>query len=178
MQKTVVFLRLGFVGATLLLWRGLEGAPQTAGSNGYILGPEEGEILLVRNTKVIVKVNPRTGSRGMAAGTQQLPPGAGIPLHKHNSDEMLVLQKGAAMAILGDQRKLAAAGSTIFIPKGVWHGVEPVNEDSQLLWVVSPPGQEGYFREIGRHPGDPIKQLTPEEMEDIARKHGTVYRRD
>ena len=38
MQKTVVFLRLGFVGATLLLWRGLEGAPQTAGSNGYILG--------------------------------------------------------------------------------------------------------------------------------------------
>ena len=112
----------------------------------------------------------------MAAGTQQLPPGAAIPVHKHYSDEMLVVQRGAAMAILGDQRSLAASGSIIFIPKGVWHGVEPVEEDTQLLWVVSPPGLEGFFRETGRKPGDPIKQLTPQEIEDIARKHGTVFR--
>ena len=105
----------------------------------------------------------------MAAGTQDLGTGAGIPLHKHdNSDEMLVVQKGSATAILGDTRKLAGPGSTVFIPRGVWHGVEPVKQDSQVLWVVSPPGLEGFFRDIS------AKQLTPAEMQDIARKHGMV----
>ena len=125
-MNKALFLRIAFAGATLLLWSALDGAPQPA-ANGYILGPDEGEVLLVRNTKVIVKADPKTGSRSMAAGTQDLGTGAGIPLHKHdNSDEMLVVQKGAATAILGDTRKLAGPGSTIFIPRGVWHGVEPV----------------------------------------------------
>ena len=178
MQKFAVLLRLAFTGATLLLWSVLDGAPQADASKGYILGPDEGEILLVRNSKVIVKVDPRTGSQRLAAGTQALGPGAGIPVHKHdNSDEMLVVQKGAAMAVLGDQRKLAGAGSMIFIPKGVWHGVEPVKEDSELLWVVSPPALEGYFREIGTTPGAPVKQFTPKEMDDIARKHGMALQR-
>lgn len=175
MRKLTVLLRLTFAAATLFLWSALDGAPQTSVPNAYILGPEEGEVLLVRNSKVIVKVDPRTGSQSMAAGTQALGPGAGIPLHKHdNSDEMLVVEKGSAMAMLGDQRKLAGAGSTIFIPRGVWHGVEPVKEDSQLLWVVSPPGLEGYFRDIGRKPGAPMKQFTPKELADVARKHGVV----
>ena len=170
-MNKALLLRLAFGGATLLLWSVLDGAPQPA-SNGYVLGPDEGEVLLVRNTKVIVKADPRTGSRGMAAGTQDLGTGAGIPLHKHdNADEMLVVQKGAAMAILGDTHKLASAGSTVFIPRGVWHGVEPVKEASQVLWVVSPPGLEEFFREISG------EQFTPADMQDIARKHGTVLGR-
>lgn len=170
-MKKALLLRLAFAGASLLLWTALDGAPQPAGS-GYILGPDEGEVLQVRNTKVIVKVDPRTGSRSMAAGTQALGMGAGIPLHKHdNADEMLVVQKGAAVAILGDAHKPAGAGSTVFIPRGVWHGVEPVKQDSEVLWVVSPPGLEGFFREISG------KQFTPAEMQDIARKHGMVLGR-
>jgi len=105
MNRTLL-VRLAFAGATLLLWSTLDGAPQATSNAGYILGPDEGEVLLVRNTKVIVKADPRTGSRGMAAGTQDLGAGAGIPLHKHdNADEMLVVQKGAAMAILGDTQQ-------------------------------------------------------------------------
>jgi quercetin dioxygenase-like cupin family protein len=167
-MNKILTLRLAFAGATVFLWSALDGA-QPAASSGYILGPDEGEVLRVRNTKVIVKADPKTGSRSMAAGTQELGAGAAIPLHKHdNSDEMLVVQKGAAMAILGDTRKLAGPGSTIFIPRGVWHGVEPVQEASQVLWVVSPPGLEQFFRDVS------AKQLTPVEMQDIARKHGMV----
>jgi quercetin dioxygenase-like cupin family protein len=170
-MNQALLLRLAFTGITVLLWSALDGAPQPI-ANGYILGPDEGEVLLVRNTKVIVKADPKTGSRSMAAGTQDLGTGAGIPVHKHDSsDEMLVVQKGAAMAILGDTRKLAGPGSTIFIPRGVWHGVEPVKEASQVLWVVSPPGLEGFFRDVS------AKQLTPAEMQDIARKHGMVLGR-
>ncbi len=170
-MKKALLLRLVFAGCTLLLWSALDGAPQPA-TGGYVLGPDEGEVLPVRNTKVIVKVDPKTGSHSMAAGTQDLGTGAGIPLHKHdNADEMLVVQKGAAMAILGDTRKLAGPGSTVFIPRGVWHGVEPVKQASQVLWVVSPPGLEGFFRDVSG------KQLTPAEMQDIARKHGMVLGR-
>ena len=78
---------------------------------------------------------------------------------------------GVAVAILSDAHKPAGAGSTIFIPRGVWHGIEPVKQDSQVLWIVSAPGLEGFFREISG------KQFTPAEMQDIARKHGMVLGR-
>jgi hypothetical protein len=45
------------------------------------------------------------------------------------------------------------------------------------MWIVTPPGLEGFFREVGSSPGTPLKQLSPAEMEEIGRKHGTSFRR-
>jgi hypothetical protein len=41
-----------------------------------------------------------------------------------------------------------------------------------LLWVVAPPGLEEFFREVASAPGARPKQVTREQLNEIARKHG------
>jgi mannose-6-phosphate isomerase-like protein (cupin superfamily) len=146
-------------------------------ASGYVLGPEEGEILMRPNGRVVVKVDPRRGSNAMALGVQELNPGAGIPEHKHETaDEVLLFQQGHARAVLDGKIVDVAPGSTVYIPHGTWHAVENTGDPIQLLWVVTPPGLEGFFRGVGSPPGAPLKKLTPEEAAEIGRQHGTTYR--
>jgi quercetin dioxygenase-like cupin family protein len=140
---------------------------------GYVLQPGEGEALAVPNGEVAIKVDPRTGSPGFALGTQTLKPGAGIALHVHEGeDEVLFIHRGKGVGLLGDDRKPVEPGSTIFIPQGTWHGVDNPEGEVTLVWVVSPPGLESYFRDIGSPPGGTPKVFSPEQLEEIRRKHG------
>lgn len=154
--------------------------PVTGGApapRGYVLGPEEGEVLSRPNGRVVVKVDPRRGSHGMALGTQDLVPGAGIPMHRHETaDEVLVIERGHARAVIEGQRIEVSRGSTVFVPRGTWHAVENTGEPIELMWVVTPPGLEGFFRGVGSPPGEPIKHLSPAEMQEIGRQHGTTFR--
>ena len=114
----------------------------------------------------------------MALGTQQLDSGAGIPVHKHeHEDEVLFIHEGSGTAVLGEQRKLVTKGDTVFVPKGVWHGVETHKEGIDLLWIVTPPGLEGFFREISSPVGQPAKTLTPGQIQDVGRKHGVSFKK-
>lgn len=172
-----ISIRFGFLLAVLLAWRVSPAAPPKPATRGYVLAAEQGEILRRPNGRVIVKVDPRTGSTRLAIGTQELNAGAGIRLHKHdNADEILYIERGSATALLGESRTPVGPGATVFIPRGVWHGVDSTGQEVQLLWAVTPPGLEGFFREIGSAPGAALKELTAKEMEDIGRKHGTVFR--
>jgi hypothetical protein len=65
-----------------------------------------------------------------------------------------------------------AKGTTVFIPHGVWHGVMSAKDEAHVIWIVSPPGLESFFREVGSPPGSPPLTLTPERMAEIRRKHG------
>ena len=63
----------------------------------------------------------------MALGTQQVPIRAGIPVHQHNeADEVLFVLDGVGFGILGDNRVAIEKGSAIYVPTGVWHGVERI----------------------------------------------------
>src|SRR5262249_47860029 len=66
--------------------------------------------------------------------------------------------------------------SAIYIPKGVWHGIENPDSELLLLWVVAPPGLEAFFRKVASPPGAPPKQLTREQLNEIARKHGMQFK--
>jgi hypothetical protein len=41
---------------------------------------------------------------------------------------------------------------------------------------VTPPGLDGFFRETCTPPGAPAKQLTREQIREIALKYGTEFR--
>ncbi len=113
----------------------------------------------------------------MALGTQQVPIRAGIPVHQHNeADEVLFVLEGTGFGILGDTRMSVEKGSAMYVPNGVWHGVENPDCELLLLWVVAPPGVEAFFREVSSAPGAPQKQLTREELNEIARKHGMQFK--
>ncbi|HEX5705366.1 MAG TPA: cupin domain-containing protein [Pyrinomonadaceae bacterium] len=144
---------------------------------GYVLAASDGEVIRRKGNTVTVKVDPKTGSPGMAMGTQALEPGVGIPVHMHeHEDEVLFIHGGRGVAVLGEKKKEVGQGDTVFIPHGVWHGVESRGEAIDLLWIVTPPGLEGFFRETGVPPGAPPKVLTPAQLEDIGRKHGVRFK--
>lgn len=169
MQACIIILSLGvgLIGAQ----RAAEG--QRMPTQGYVLGPSEGEHLIRNAGSIFIKVDPSRGSNNMALGTQQVPIGKGIAVHQHQeADEVLFVLEGTGFGILGDKRMPIEKGSAIYIPKGVWHGVENPNSELLLLWVVAPPGLEGFFREVASPPGAPPKQLTREQLNEIARKHG------
>jgi mannose-6-phosphate isomerase-like protein (cupin superfamily) len=150
---------------------------QDVSKQGYVLGPSEGEHLIRNAGSLFIKVDPSRGSNNMALGTQQLLIGAGIPVHQHNeADEVLFVLEGTGIGILGDTRANIEKGSAIYVPTGVWHGVENPVSELLLLWVAAPPGVEAFFREVSSAPGAPPKQLTREQVNEIAQKHGMRFK--
>src|SRR5262249_62011483 len=91
--------------------------------------------------------------------------------------EVLFVLEGSGFGILGETRTPVEKGSAIYIPKGAWHGVENPDSELLLLWVVAPPGLEAFFREVSSTPGAPPRQLTPEQLNDIAPKHGVQFKK-
>jgi quercetin dioxygenase-like cupin family protein len=152
---------------------------QTAAPQGYVLGATEGEHLVhFRNAgNVFIKVGPATGSDNLALGTQQVPVGAGIPIHRHfRMDEAFYVLEGSGIFTLNDAQHPFGKGGTIFIPKNAWHGFANPDHELLLLWIMAPPGLDGFFRDTCSPPGVPPKQLTREQVNEIARKYATEFR--
>src|SRR5262245_4380061 len=138
-----------------------------------VVQPNEGEQLELRNGQAVIKVDPTMGSPRLAMGTQELRAGAWVPTHTHeNADEVVFVHGGKGVAIVGDERRDIEAGTTVYVPPGVAHGFENPGGSVQLFWVVSPAGLENFFRETGWPPGGAPKALTPQQIDDIRRKHG------
>lgn len=151
---------------------------QHAEAHGYVLSANEGEHLIRGGGNLFIKVDPSRGSEGVTLGTQQVPPGGRVPVHRHAQiDEVFYVAEGSGTLILNDERLSFDKGATIFIPKGAWHGFEKAEKEMLLVWAVVPPGLEGMFREIASRPGEPPKQISHEQLNWIAGKYGgTEYK--
>ena len=179
-QKRRSFLfTVGALGASGILPQDIiEG--QDAPRQGYVLGPSQGEHLLHfrDHGNIFIKVGSATGSENLAFGTQQVMVGTGIPIHRHfKMDEAFLVMEGSGIFMLNDERQSFEKGGTIFIPKNSWHGFENPDHELLLLWIVSPAGLDGFFRDTCTPPGAPPKQLTREQIKQIAlKKYDTEFR--
>ena len=144
---------------------------------GYVLGFREGEHLILRGGDIFINVDPSKGSNGLATGTQQIPVGIGIPIHRHlDKDEAFYIIEGSGNLILDDVRLPIGKGASIFIPKNSWHGFENASHELLLLWTVAPAGLECFFREIAARPGVPPIERSKKQLNEIASKYGTEFR--
>ena len=177
-QKRRSFLfSLGGLGISQVLPEGI--VAQAAARQGYVLGATEGEHLVHfrDHGNIFIKVGSATGSDNLSLGTQQVTLGAGIPIHRHSQmDEAFYVLEGSGTFILNDVPHPFEQGGTIFIPKNSWHGFANPDHELLLLWVVSPVGLEGFFRETCNPPGIPPKQFTREQINEIAWEYGTEFR--
>jgi quercetin dioxygenase-like cupin family protein len=147
-----------------------------AAEQQYVLSTTEGERLVHfrDHGNIFIKVGSATGSDNLALGTQQVRVGTGIPIHRHfHMDEAFYILEGGGIFILNDVRHSFEKGGTIFIPKNSWHGFENPDHELLLLWIVTPAGLDGFFRDTCNPPGVPPKQLTREQINEVARKYGT-----
>ena len=148
--------------------------------HGYVLQTNEGEHLLHFRDggNIFIKVGGATGSDNLAMGTQQVMVGTGIPIHRHfQMDEVFYVLEGSGIFTLEDVANPFERGTSIFIPKNTWHGFSNPDHELLLLWVVSPAGLDGFFRDTCSPPGVPPKQLTKEQIRQIAlTKYATEFR--
>ncbi|MDP2439681.1 MAG: cupin domain-containing protein [archaeon] len=156
--------------------RNVQGAHKEEGK-AVLVGPRDGELLIRHGGELWIMLDGAS-SGSLAAGTQRVPQGAGIALHRHMvADEILYVLEGSADGLLrgGDgkrtERRALERGSLLYVPRGSWHGIDNPLDNVTLLWVVSPPGLEGFFRDVASPFGDPTFLLTPEEMKEILHKH-------
>ena len=80
-----------------------------------------------------------------------IPPGVGLPLHKHPHpvEELLYVLRGRGIETVGDEQREVGPGTAIFIPPEVEHRIENTGDEMlMLLVVVSPPGmvEENLFQ--------------------------------
>jgi quercetin dioxygenase-like cupin family protein len=154
-------------------------ADKSTSREGFVVGPSEGEHLIHfrDHGNVFIKFGAATGSGTLALGTQQVMRGTGIPIHRHlKMEEAFVVLEGGGVVLLNDVPHNFEKGATIFIPRNAWHGFENPDHELVLLWIMSPAGLDGFFRETCTPPGVPPMQLTREQIRAIARKYDIEFR--
>lgn len=129
-----------------------------------VLARDEGESRMLQGRRpLFIKVDPLTsGSKTLTAGLEDLPPGDSIGVHKHlGEDELVFVQRGELEVTLGDARHRAAAGATVFIPRGTWIGFRVLGPDTAtVLFVFNTPGFEKCLRILSSPAGEPFVRPT------------------
>lgn len=147
---------------------------------GAVVSEDEGEIYYLRDgtAKIKIKISKVQGSGSMSFLSESFRPGDAIPVHKHlNEDEFIFIHQDTGLLLLGDAEHAVSAGSVAIVPKGIWHRLKNTgNEILEMQFGYTPSGFEGYFRELGAPPGQPIPKRTLKEHEELARKWGMMYR--
>lgn len=148
-----------------------------APASGYVLQWDEGDkrTLGRRHAPLNIKVSPKTGSQQLIMGTEQIAAGTSIPVHMHeHEDEIIFIHRGQGRATVGGETVDVKEGATVYVPKGTWHAIQ--NEEGtqpvDMLWIFSQPGMDDFFHELSVPFGSPLRQITPQEVEEADRKHG------
>jgi quercetin dioxygenase-like cupin family protein len=148
-----------------------EGSPQ---STGLLLQADEGERMVRRwGLPMTIKVDPRNGgSQHLVVGTEDLPPGKVITVHKHpHADEVVLLLQGTGVATLGAQRRAVTPGALLFIPQGEWVGLENTGQETiRVVFIFSARGFDTYLRATSVPEGQQVTPLSPRELAEIRQK--------
>ena len=93
-----------------------------------------------------------TGFEGLSMGFQTVAPKSRIREHSHGDQiELQICFRGRGRVMVDGLAHALQPGTTCFLGYDVKH--EIINEGEEelvMLWVISPPGLEHFFREIGR----------------------------
>jgi len=113
-----------------------------------ILGPGEGEIILVPGHKVTIKLSSQDTNGSFSLLEVELN-GDGPPQHIHkNEDETFYVLEGEVKFLLGEHTSIAKEGTFVNIPKGTRHAFCRVDKkNAKLLATFTPAGFEKFFED-------------------------------
>jgi quercetin dioxygenase-like cupin family protein len=69
--------------------------------------------------------------------------------HRHGPEDFYIL-RGQVRFWVGEQEVVATTGDFVRTQPGGWHTLQIESDEAELLAIFSPPGLEGFFRELGR----------------------------
>ncbi|MCB9318114.1 MAG: cupin domain-containing protein [Lewinellaceae bacterium] len=148
---------------------------------GFVCQPENQETYLIagRQAPVTLMINKiKHGINSVSFCKEEIVENDFIPIHKHGREEEIIyIQNGRGLFILGEKEFKVSAGSIAFVPKNIWHGLKNIGSDVlTMIFSYSPSGFENYFREIGVAKGEEWIEKTPEEYNAIDKKYSIVYK--
>jgi quercetin dioxygenase-like cupin family protein len=93
-----------------------------------------------------------TGFEGLAMGYQTVAPGGRVREHSHGDQvELQICFRGRGRVLVDGAAHPLVPGTACFLGYDVKHEiVNDGDEDLVMLWVITPPGLEHFFRAIGR----------------------------
>ncbi len=159
--------------------------PSTAG-RPLLLEKNEGELRTRRPrpkpspaSQFMLKVDPNTsGSRHLVVGTEEIAPGAAIPIHKHPmEDEVVLINSGAAHVQVGEQERDLHSGGLIFIPANTWVGLKNTSaKPLSITFIFSAPGFDEFQRCISVPAGQTPTPMTEEELKRCQAPGHMIYK--
>ena len=83
-----------------------------------------------KGVETVMLVSAVTGSSQLCIFEQFCDPGLGAPTHLHAVEEVLTIVAGEAEVWVGEERYAAAAGASVIIPAGKFHGFRNTGSDT------------------------------------------------
>jgi quercetin dioxygenase-like cupin family protein len=114
----------------------------------------------------------------LAMGYQTIAPGGRVREHSHGSQvELQICFRGRGHVVVDGTKHRLVPGTACFLGYDVKHEiVNEGDEDLVMLWVITPPGLEDFFKAIGRPrtPGEPAPApfARPENVVEVERAMG------
>jgi quercetin dioxygenase-like cupin family protein len=151
-----------------------------ADGEGIIVHEEEGvHILTRRKVPITIKISKaKNHVNGISFCVEKMEPGRKMRIHKHlHNDELIFIHGGKGTLTLGAQTIEVETGAVVFVPRGVWHGLDNTGRGMlQMIFQYTPAGFEEYFIENGAPVGMPARERTPEQLKATEKKYGMVYK--
>ena len=149
-------------------------------AKGIVVNPDEGiHILTRRKVPMTIKISKTEhGIDNISFCMEDMIPGRKMRVHKHlNNDELIFVHRGEGTLTLDEQLIEVKTGTVVFVPRGVWHGLDNTGKENLLMvFQYSPAGFEEYFIENGTPVGMSAKERTEEEYALTEKKYGMVYK--
>ena len=155
---------------------------ESARGHAVVVQPEEGASYwqpLPANGYSEIKLSPENiGCDALSVGFQTIAAGGRIRAHSHSDQiEIQICFQGSGTVVASGEEYPLCPGTTCFLGPGARH--EIINDsknDLVMLWVISPPGLEEFFADVGRvrHPGEaaPKEFSRPASVRSIEHERG------
>jgi quercetin dioxygenase-like cupin family protein len=90
------------------------------------------------------------GKYSLTEFTMAPPPSPGPPPHIHeDADEAIYVLEGTLEMGVGERHLTGSAGAVMLVPRGTLHSLaNPGPGPARMLIILSPPGYEGFWREM------------------------------
>ena len=179
------FLQVGFTGFFTAVFTSLPkislGKYATGNDKGIVVHEDEGMHIISGRSKALINIKISKAKHGVdniSFCAEDIIPGRKIPVHKHlYNDELIFINNGEGIFTLGEESVAVKTGAVVFVPRGVWHGLENTGKENiRMVFQYSPAGFEDYFIENGTPVGMPAKNRTGEEYAMAEKKYGMVYK--
>ena len=125
-------------------------------------------------SEFLLKIGPKTsGSKHLLLFTEEIPPGAAIPKHKHHGEEeILLVETGTAHVWLGDKEYDTEPGALVFIPAETWISLKNTGKGNiHLVSVWNEPAFEEMLR-CGSVPKGQMGEILSRERVKECYHHG------